>query len=151
MVQKSCTLVEVGSFYFLFYRELCIPRWYITKNVRCLNGGTWTLKGYFRVLEVGFPLHKPYTYSLYRWGFLHFRYLKCLASAGFFHFHTSCPRASIYSPAFHFFTQVLRHNFSTGKDKGGRPKQKHLWLVVGFYFCLVWYFPPTFNHEIRHQ
>ena len=23
-------------------------------------------------------LHKPYPYSLYRWGFLHFRYLKCL-------------------------------------------------------------------------
>ena len=27
---------------------------------------------------MGFPLHKPYPYSLYRWGFLHFRYLKCL-------------------------------------------------------------------------
>ena len=26
---------------------------------------------------MGFPLHKPYPYSLYRWGFLHFRYLKC--------------------------------------------------------------------------
>ena len=27
---------------------------------------------------MGFPLHKPYPYSLCRWGFLHFRYLKCL-------------------------------------------------------------------------
>ena len=27
---------------------------------------------------MGFPLHKPYPYCLYRWGFLHFRYLKCL-------------------------------------------------------------------------
>ena len=26
--------------------------------------------------QVGFPLHKPYPYSLYRWGFLHFRYLE---------------------------------------------------------------------------
>ena len=25
---------------------------------------------------MGFPLHKPYLYSLYRWGFLRFRYLK---------------------------------------------------------------------------
>ena len=29
------------------------------------------------ILGVGkLPLHKPYPYSLYRWGFLHFRYLK---------------------------------------------------------------------------
>ena len=27
-----------------------------------------------------FPLHKPDPYSLYRWGFLHFRYLKCLVT-----------------------------------------------------------------------
>ena len=27
------------------------------------------------ILGVGFPLHKPYPYSLYRWGFLYFRYL----------------------------------------------------------------------------
>ena len=27
---------------------------------------------------MGIPLHKPYPYSLYGWGFLHFRYLKCL-------------------------------------------------------------------------
>ena len=26
------------------------------------------------ILGVGFPLHKPYPFSLYRWGFLHFRY-----------------------------------------------------------------------------
>ena len=31
-------------------------------------------------LGVCFPLHRPYPYSLYRWGFLHFRYLKCLVS-----------------------------------------------------------------------
>ena len=30
----------------------------------------------------GFPLHKPYPYSLYRWGFLHFRYLKSLVTRG---------------------------------------------------------------------
>ena len=29
-------------------------------------------------LGVGFPLHRPYPYSIYRWGFLHFRYLKFL-------------------------------------------------------------------------
>ena len=29
-------------------------------------------------LRVGFPLHKPYPYSLYEWGFLHFWYLKSL-------------------------------------------------------------------------
>ncbi len=32
------------------------------------------------ILVVGFPLHKPYPYSLYRWGFLHLRYLKCLVT-----------------------------------------------------------------------
>ena len=37
---------------------------------------SWTL--FSAILMVGFPLHKPYPYSLYRWGFLHFRYLKCL-------------------------------------------------------------------------
>ena len=30
------------------------------------------------ILGVGFPLYKPYPHSLYKWGFLHFRYLKCL-------------------------------------------------------------------------
>ena len=29
------------------------------------------------ILGLGFTLHGPYPYSLYRWGFLHFRYLKC--------------------------------------------------------------------------
>ena len=28
---------------------------------------------YKAILMVGFPLHKPYPYSLYRWWFLHFR------------------------------------------------------------------------------
>ena len=31
---------------------------------------------------MGFPLHRPYPYSLYRWGFLHFRHLKCLVIDG---------------------------------------------------------------------
>ena len=39
---------------------------------------SWTLQGYFGGWV--FPLHKPYPYSLYRWGFLHFRYLKCLVT-----------------------------------------------------------------------
>ena len=47
----------------------------ITKNFRYLRWRYWTLWGYFggRV----FP-YISLTYSLYRWGFLHFRYLKCL-------------------------------------------------------------------------
>ena len=36
-------------------------------------------------LGVGFPLHKPYPYCLYRWRFLHFRYLKCLVNKSSFH------------------------------------------------------------------
>ena len=32
------------------------------------------------ILEVGFPLHKPYPYCLYRFSYLHFRYLKCLVT-----------------------------------------------------------------------
>ncbi len=32
------------------------------------------LISYKAVLGVRFPLHKPYPYSLHRWGFLHFRY-----------------------------------------------------------------------------
>ena len=40
------------------------------------NGGT--KEPYKAIWGVGFPLHKPYPYSLYRWGFLHFRYVKRL-------------------------------------------------------------------------
>ena len=49
---------------------------FFTKNfVRYLKWRvSWTL--YPAILGVGFPLHKPYPYSLYRWGWtLHFRYL----------------------------------------------------------------------------
>ena len=35
------------------------------------------IAGYF--FGVGFPF-KPYPYGLYKWGFLHFRYLKCLVT-----------------------------------------------------------------------
>ncbi len=50
---------------------------WLTKNFRYLEWRvSWTLCS--AILGVGFPLHKPYPYSLYRWGFLHFRYLKCL-------------------------------------------------------------------------
>ena len=46
----------------------------ITKTLRYLNSRvSWTL--FSAILGVGFPLHKPYPYSLYRWGFLYFRYL----------------------------------------------------------------------------
>ena len=31
---------------------------------------------FWAVLGMGIPLHKPYPYSLYRWGFFHFRYWK---------------------------------------------------------------------------
>ena len=37
---------------------------------------SWTL--WAAILGVCFPLHKQYPYSLYRSGYLHFRYLKCL-------------------------------------------------------------------------
>ena len=47
----------------------------ITKNfVRYLK---WrNTEAYYKAIwgGGGFPLHKPYPYSLYRWGFLHFRY-----------------------------------------------------------------------------
>ncbi len=33
---------------------------------------------YKAILGVGFPFHKPYPYSLYRFSYLHFRYLKSL-------------------------------------------------------------------------
>ena len=49
-----------------FHGNLRVPRISGTQN-----GGT---EAYKAVLGVGFPLHKPYPYSLYRWGFLHFRY-----------------------------------------------------------------------------
>ena len=49
------------------------------------NGGTNNLMfGYLG--GVSFPLHKPYPNSLYRWGFLHFRYLKCLVIQGTVYF-----------------------------------------------------------------
>ena len=40
------------------------------------NFSKWTL--WVAILGVGFPLHKPYPYSLYIWAFLHFWYLKRL-------------------------------------------------------------------------
>ena len=43
---------------------------------------SWTL--WVAIFGMGFPLHKPYPYSLDRWGFLHLRYLKCLVSLVFF-------------------------------------------------------------------
>ena len=32
------------------------------------------------IFGAGLPLHKPYPYGLYRWGFLYFRYLKLLVN-----------------------------------------------------------------------
>ena len=50
----------------------------ITKHFRYLKWRvSWALCS--AILGVGeTPLHKPYPYCLYRWGFLHFRYLKSL-------------------------------------------------------------------------
>ena len=44
------------------------------------NGGTELnlISGYFG--GFGFPLHEPYLYSLYRFLYHHFRYLKCLVT-----------------------------------------------------------------------
>ena len=36
---------------------------------------------FLAILGVGFPLHKPYQYSFYRWSFLHFRCLKWFGEA----------------------------------------------------------------------
>ena len=41
------------------------------------NGGT---EPYNAILGLGFPLHKPYPYSLHRFSYLHFRYLKSLVT-----------------------------------------------------------------------
>ena len=37
---------------------------------------------FLAILGMGFPLHKPYPYSFFWWGFLHFRFLKCLVIDG---------------------------------------------------------------------
>ena len=64
----------------------------ITKRSGTQNGGTVLSKA---VLEVGVPLHKPYPYSLHRWGFLHFRYLKCLVNLSYRNLRApSAPRSN---------------------------------------------------------
>ena len=47
-----------------FHQEFQVPKTEVRKNLIRLFGG--------------FPLHKPYPYSLYRFSYLHFRHLKCL-------------------------------------------------------------------------
>ena len=42
---------------------------------------SWTL--WPAILGAGFPVSISFTYSLQRWGFLHFRYLKCLVTIQF--------------------------------------------------------------------
>ena len=66
--------VDLSAFWFVLFSFILVQK--ITKNFRYLKWRYWTL--FSAILGVGFPLHRPYPYSLYRWGFLHFRYLKCL-------------------------------------------------------------------------
>ena len=61
-----------------FWDGLVQPPPSFTKSFRYLKWRYWTW--FSAILGVVFSLHEPswHTYSLYRWGFLHFRYLKWL-------------------------------------------------------------------------
>ena len=69
-LEKHLHGIQYFSYIYLHLINNCI-----IKNFR--NGGT---EPYKAILGVGFPLHKPYPYSLHRFSYLHFRYLKCLVT-----------------------------------------------------------------------
>ncbi len=94
----------------------------IIKHFRYLKWRYWTLKA---ILGVGFPLHKPYPYSFYRWGFLHFRYLKCLVtevalihSYGLFQFEAGSLSIYLSHIIWHFSRVYINISYACFQKRG---------------------------------